>query len=53
MVLLDPLQKRSRIVQAHADGGMAAEKLDERQIGALVGALDDIVKIAQRLVGVD
>src|SRR6266849_908548 len=49
----DPLQKRSRIVQAQVEGGVAQEQIYKRQVGARVRLLQYFVEIADRLVCMD
>jgi len=40
-------------VKSHANAGMALQALDKRQIGFLVDALQHILKITDRLVGMN
>ena len=40
-------------MQAQADGGVAREHVDERQIGIAIGAFEHVVEISDGLVGMD
>ena len=53
MRAFDPLEKRTGIMEAGADRGVAREDLDEREIGGCVGAFDYVIKITDRLMGVN
>ena len=53
MGAFDPFQQRAGEMQTHANGRMAREDLNERQVGLRVGALDHVVKVSDRLVRVN
>jgi RNA polymerase sigma-70 factor (ECF subfamily) len=53
MLFRHPLQQRARIVQPQAHARMARQAVHKRQIGMLVGAFQNVIKIADRLVRVD
>jgi hypothetical protein len=40
-------------MQTHADGRMAREDLNEREIRLRVGALNHVIKVSHRLMRVD
>ena len=52
-IRFDPLEQRTRIVQADVNGGMFFQELDEGEIGILEGFFEDVGEIAARLVGMD
>ena len=53
VVRFHPKQERAGIVQAHANRRMLLEQLCERQIALLVATLQDVFKIADRLMRVN
>ena len=53
MDALDPFQQRASVMQTHANGRMAREDLNERQIGLRVGALNHVIKVSHRLMRVN
>jgi hypothetical protein len=53
MSALDPFEQRAGVVKAKADRGMAREKVDEREITTLIGALDYVFKISNGLMGMN
>src|SRR5208337_2592935 len=53
VVLLNPQEQRSGIVQARANVWMLFQKREEGQVGVFVALLDNVLEIAGRLVRVD
>jgi len=53
MDVLDPFQQRARVMQTHANGRVARENLNERQIRLGVGALNHVIKVSNRLMRVN
>jgi hypothetical protein len=53
MGALDPFQQRTGVVQTDADGRMAREDLNERQIGLRVGALNHVIEVSHWLMRVN
>jgi len=52
-MLFDPGEKRTGIVKAEMNAGMFFEFFDEREIGSVVGFLEDMLEIAAGLMGVN
>ncbi len=53
MALLEPFEERARVVQTEANGGMASDALNEREIGALVGLFKHAIEITDGLMTMD
>ncbi len=53
MSLEEPLPQASRVVQDPAYTGMRFHHIQERQVGSLIGILDDVIEVADGLVIVD
>jgi hypothetical protein len=49
----EPIEDRAAVMESHPHTGMTLQYFDERQIGFLVGLLEDVVEVADRLVVVD
>jgi len=52
-MFFDPGEKRTGIVKAEMNAGMFFEFFDEREIGSVVGFLEDMLEIAAGLMGVN
>jgi len=52
-ILFDPGEKRTGIVKAEMNAGMSFKLFDEREIGSVVGLLEDVLEIAAGLMGVN
>jgi hypothetical protein len=53
MPFLQPLEQDARIVQAQPDARVSRKRLKERRVSFLTGFFDDVVKVADRLMGMD
>jgi bisphosphoglycerate-dependent phosphoglycerate mutase len=53
MALLEPFEEWTRVVQTEANGRMASDALNEREIGTLVGLFKHAIEITDGLMTMD
>jgi hypothetical protein len=53
MMAFDPSEERAGVVQAETNLGMLLKHVEEGAIAAFVGKFENMVKVADRLVGMD